>query len=261
MTTTAVSAPVAKPGAGMTVAIFPTCANDVMFPQTPIATVKLLERLGCKVVFPKAQTCCGQIFTNTGYYDEAMGSVKNFLKAFEPYDYIVGPSGSCVGSVRHQHEMLARRDAGDKVGDRVAAVAARTYDISEFLVDVLGTTDVGAYFPHRVTFHPSCHSVRVAKVGDKPQQLLRAVRGIEIIDLPDAETCCGFGGTFSLKNPDVSVAMASDKARNVKSTGAEYITAGDNLCLLNISGVLNRTKAGVKPIHLVEILAQTEGDE
>lgn len=244
---------------GLKVALFATCANDVMFPQTPIATVQLLERLGCQVEFPLEQTCCGQIFTNTGYYDEAMGSVKNYLKAFERYEYIVGPSGSCVGSVRHQHEMLARRDAGDAIGDRVAAVAARTYDISEFLVDVLGVTDVGAYFPHRVTYHPSCHSLRIAKVGDKPLQLLKAVRGITLLDLPSADQCCGMGGTFSLKNPDMSVAMAGDKARNVASTGAEYLVAGDNLCLLNISGVLNRTRAGVKPIHLVEILAQTEG--
>ena len=243
---------------GLKVALFATCANDVMFPQTPIATVELLERLGCRVEFPEEQTCCGQIFTNTGYYDEAMGSVKSYLKAFEKYEYIVGPSGSCVGSVRHQHEMLARRDAGDAIGDRVAAVAARTYDISEFIVDVLGITDVGAYFPHRVTYHPSCHSVRVAKVGDKPMQLLKAVHGITVLDLPNSEQCCGMGGTFSLKNPDMSVAMASDKTRNVASTGAEYLVAGDNLCLLNISGVLNRTRAGVKPIHLVEILARTE---
>ena len=243
---------------GLKVALFATCANDVMFPQTPIATVELLERLGCRVEFPEEQTCCGQIFTNTGYYDEAMGSVKSYLKAFEKYEYIVGPSGSCVGSVRHQHEMLARRDAGDAIGDRVAPVAARTYDISEFIVDVLGITDVGAYFPHRVTYHPSCHSVRVAKVGDKPMQLLKAVHGITVLDLPNSEQCCGMGGTFSLKNPDMSVAMASDKARNVASTGAEYLVAGDNLCLLNISGVLNRTRAGVKPIHLVEILARTE---
>ena len=243
---------------GLKVALFATCANDVMFPQTPIATVELLERLGCRVEFPEEQTCCGQIFTNTGYYDEAMGSVKSYLKAFEKYEYIVGPSGSCVGSVRHQHEMLARRDAGDAIGDRVAAVAARTYDISEFIVDVLGITDVGAYFPHRVTYHPSCHSVRIAKVGDKPMQLLKAVHGITVLDLPNSEQCCGMGGTFSLKNPDMSVAMASDKARNVASTGAEYLGAGDNLCLLNISGVLNRTRAGVKPIHLVEILARTE---
>ena len=231
---------------GLKVALFATCANDVMFPQTPIATVELLERLGCRVEFPEEQTCCGQIFTNTGYYDEAMGSVKSYLKAFEKYEYIVGPSGSCVGSVRHQHEMLARRDAGDAIGDRVAAVAARTYDISEFIVDVLGITDVGAYFPHRVTYHPSCHSVRVAKVGDKPMQLLKAVHGITVLDLPNSEQCCGMGGTFSLKNPDMSVAMASDKARNVASTGAEYLVAGDNLCLLNISGVLNRTRAGVR---------------
>ena len=243
---------------GLKVALFATCANDVMFPQTPIASVELLERLGCRVEFPEEQTCCGQIFPNTGYYDEAMGSVKSYLKAFEKYEYIVGPSGSCVGSVRHQHEMLARRDAGDAIGDRVAAVAARTYDISEFIVDVLGITDVGAYFPHRVTYHPSCHSVRVAKVGDKPMQLLKAVHGITVLDLPNSEQCCGMGGTFSLKNPDMSVAMASDKARNVASTGAEYLVAGDNLCLLNISGVLNRTRAGVKPIHLVEILARTE---
>ncbi len=243
-----------------TVALFATCANDVMFPQTPIATVQLLERLGCKVEFPPEQTCCGQIFTNTGYFDEAIGSVQTYLRAFERYEYIVGPSGSCVGSVRHQHEMLARRSAGDEIGDRVAAVASRTYDISEFLIDVLGVTDVGAYFPHRVTYHPSCHSMRIAKVGDRPYQLLKAVRGLELIELPDAEQCCGFGGTFALKNPDVSIAMAGDKARNVASTRAEYLVAGDNLCLMNIGGVLNRTNAGVKPIHLVEILAQTEGE-
>lgn len=259
MTSNVMAAPPAKPGAGLTVALFATCANDVMFPQTPIATVRLLERLGCKVVFPEEQTCCGQIFTNTGYFDEAMGSVKTFLKAFEKYDYIVGPSGSCVGAVRHQHEMLSRK-TGARITERVSAVAARTYDISEFIVDVLGTTDVGAYFPHRVTFHPTCHSVRVAHVGDKPQQLLRNVRGIDIRDLPDKEQCCGFGGTFSLKNPDVSTAMAGDKARNVASTGAEYLVAGDNLCLLNISGVLRRTNSGVQPIHLVEILATTEED-
>ena len=242
----------------MKVALFIPCYVDQLYPQVGLATVRVLEKLGVRAEFPEEQTCCGQIFTNTGYYDEAMGSVKSYLKAFEKYEYIVGPSGSCVGSVRHQHEMLARRDAGDAIGDRVAAVAARTYDISEFIVDVLGITDVGAYFPHRVTYHPSCHSVRIAKVGDKPMQLLKAVHGITVLDLPNSEQCCGMGGTFSLKNPDMSVAMASDKARNVASTGAEYLVAGDNLCLLNISGVLNRTRAGVKPIHLVEILARTE---
>ncbi|SDL71625.1 (Fe-S)-binding protein [Tessaracoccus oleiagri] len=247
-----------KPGDGKTVALFATCINDTMFPTTPQAVVTVLERLGCKVVFPKSQTCCGQMLTNTGYYDEAVPSVRNYVRTFEDYDYIVGPSGSCIGAVRHQHPMLAEH-AGDKALKSVSEeVVKRTYDFSEFLVDVLDVTDVGAYFPHRVTFHPTCHSLRVAKVGDRPMQLLRAVKGITILDLPDAEQCCGFGGTFSVKNSEVSVAMATDKARNAVSTGAEYVVAGDNACLMNIGGVLHRGNTGVKPIHLAEILAQTE---
>ncbi len=247
-----------KPGDGKTVALFATCINDTMFPTTPQAVVAVLERLGCKVVFPKSQTCCGQMLTNTGYYDEAVPSVRNYVRTFEDYDYVVGPSGSCIGAVRHQHPMLAEH-AGDKALKSASEeLVKRTYDFSEFLVDVLDVTDVGAYFPHRVTFHPTCHSLRVAKVGDRPMQLLRAVKGITILDLPDAEQCCGFGGTFSVKNSEVSVAMATDKARNAVSTGAEYVVAGDNACLMNIGGVLHRGNTGVKPIHLAEILAQTE---
>jgi L-lactate dehydrogenase complex protein LldE len=195
---------------GLTVALFATCINDVMFPGTPRAVVELLERLGCRVEFPMEQTCCGQMFTNTGYFDAAVPNVRNYVKAFSDYEYIVGPSGSCVGAVRHQHPMLAEhaKDAG--LAAEVDRVVARTYDLSEFLVDVLGITDVGAYFPHRVTYHPTCHSVRVAKVGDRPYQLLSKVKGIDLVALPDADQCCGFGGTVSVKNPDVSVAMAAD---------------------------------------------------
>lgn len=246
------------PGTGKTVALFATCINDTMFPSTPRAVVTILERLGCKVVFPKSQSCCGQMHTNTGYYDQAMPTVRNYVRSFEDYDYIVAPSGSCVGAVRHQHPMLAEQAGDKKLKAASEAVVQRTYDISEFLVDVLGVTDVGAYFPHRVTFHPTCHSVRVAKVGDKPMQLLKAVRGITILDLPASDTCCGFGGTFSVKNPDVSVAMGTDKARNAASTGAEYLVAGDNACLMHIGGILHRGNTGVKPIHLTEILAGTE---
>ena len=248
----------ALPGAGLTVALFATCANDVMFPKAPIATTQLLERLGCRVVFPEKQVCCGQPLVNTGYYDETVPVVRTFAEAFGGYDYIVGPSGSCVGSVRHQHQLIAdhAHDAG--LRRDVDAVVEHTYDISEFLVDVLGVVDVGAYFPHVVTYHPTCHSLRVAKVGDRPMRLLQAVKGITIRELPDADRCCGFGGTFSLKNPDVSVAMAADKARNVASTGAEFLVAGDNLCLLNISGVLRRQNSGISPIHLAEVLASTE---
>ena len=245
---------------GVRVALFATCASDVMFPGTPKAVVTLLERLGCEVVFPDKQTCCGQPFANSGYFTESVPLVRNYVDTFAPYDYIVGPSGSCVGAVRHQHEMLAEHAGDAGLAREAGEVAGRTYDISEFLVDVLGVTDVGAYFPHKVTYHPTCHSMRIARVGDKPMRLLEAVKGITILPLADADRCCGCGGTFALKNPDVSVAMAGDKARHVADTGAEYLVAGDNLCLLNISGVLNRQQAGVKPIHLAEILAGTEED-
>ena len=244
---------------GPRVALFATCVNDMMFAETPKAVVKVLERLGCTVEFPMAQTCCGQMFTNTGYYDAAIPAVRAYVDAFEGYDYIVAPSGSCTGSVRHQHPMLARHAGDERLIQRVDAIVGKTYDFSEFLVDVLGVTDVGGYFPHRVAYHPTCHSVRVAKVGDRPMQLLRAVKGIQVLELNDADQCCGFGGTFSIKNPDVSVAMGADKARNVIDSGAEYLITGDNSCLMHIGGLLHRQNAGVKPIHLAEVLAQTEG--
>ncbi|MFT4225680.1 (Fe-S)-binding protein [Micropruina sp.] len=241
-----------------TVALFATCINDTMFPETPKAVVRLLERLGCRVDFPLQQTCCGQMFTNTGYFHEAMPSVRNFVDTFERYDYVVGPSGSCVGSVRDQHPMLAHRHGDPGLQRRVEAIVAKTYDLSEFLVDVLGVTDVGGYFPHRVTYHPTCHSLRVTKVGDRPYRLLSAVRGLTLVELPNAQQCCGFGGTFSLKNSDVSVAMGTDKVRAILDTGAEYVVTGDNSCLMHIGGLLSRMRAGVKPIHLAEILASTE---
>jgi len=243
---------------GLTVALFATCINDVMFPGTPKAVVTVLERLGCTVEFPLEQTCCGQMFTNTGYFDAAIPDVRNYVKAFAGYDYIVGPSGSCVGAVRHQHPMLAAHAKDEGLAAEVEKVVARTYDFTELLVDVLGVTDVGAYFPHRVTYHPTCHSVRVAKVGDRPYELLSKVKGIDLVPLPDADQCCGFGGTFSVKNPDVSVAMGGDKARHVASTGAEYLVTGDNACLMHIGGLLHRQNAGIKTLHLAELLAHTE---
>ncbi len=244
---------------GLTVALFATCINDVMFPGTPKAVVTVLERLGCRVEFPLEQTCCGQMFTNTGYFDAAVPDVRNYVKAFSGYDYIVGPSGSCVGAVRHQHPMLAAHAGDEALAAEVDKVVARTYDFTELLVDVLGVTDVGAYFPHRVTYHPTCHSVRVAKVGDRPYQLLSKVKGIDLVPLPDADQCCGFGGTFSVKNPDVSVAMGADKAHHVLETGAEYLVTGDNACLMHIGGLMHRQRAGVRTIHLAELLAHTEG--
>ena len=245
---------------GLRVALFAACYNDTMWPGTPIATVKLLERLGVRVEFPRRQTCCGQIFTNTGYAAEALPLVRGFVETFAAYDAVVAPTGSCVGAIRHQHHELAAASGDAELTAAVDAVSPKVYDLSEYLVDVLGVTDVGAYFPHRVTFHPTCHSVRVAGVGDRPQQLLKAVRGLTFVDLPRQEECCGFGGTFSVKNPDVSIAMATDKVRHVRETGAEVLVAGDNMCLMNMGSVLARQRAGVRVMHLAEVLASTEED-
>ena len=241
------------------VALMVTCVNDAMFPETGKAVVTLLRRLGVDVDFPAGQTCCGQPMINTGYLDEAISAVRAFAGAFEGYDAIVTPSGSCAGCVRHQHAIVARRAGDPRLTAALERTSPRTYELSEFLVDVLGVVDVGAYFPHRVSYHPTCHSLRMLGVGDRPTRLLSAVRGLSLVDLPAAEQCCGFGGTFAVKNADVSVAMASDKARHVRETGAEVLVAGDNSCLMNIGGLLSRQRAGVRIMHLAEVLAATEG--
>ena len=244
----------------MRTALFITCLADGLFPDVGKATVRLLERLGQVVEFPPEQTCCGQMHVNTGYQKQTLPLVERFVKVFTPYDAIVAPSGSCVGSVRHQHAMIAKRFGSPGLLEQVEAVAAKTYELSEFLVDVLGVTDVGAYFPHRVTYHPTCHSLRMLRVGDKPITLLRAVNGLELVELPAADQCCGFGGTFAIKNADTSTAMLADKMRNVLDTGAEICTAGDSSCLMHIGGGLSRIRAGARTLHLAQILAATRED-
>ncbi|MFG1995781.1 (Fe-S)-binding protein [Actinoplanes sp. NPDC048988] len=242
----------------MRIALFATCLADTMFPAAAKATVLLLERLGHDVVFPEAQTCCGQMHINTGYQKEALPLVRRYVRTFEPYDVIVAPSGSCTGSIRHQHRMVANA-AGDKgLAAGAEQVASRTYELSEFLLDVLEVEDVGAYYPHRVTYHPTCHSLRMLRVGDRPLRLLRRVRGLDLVELPAAEQCCGFGGTFAVKNADTSTAMLADKMRHVLDTGADVCTAGDTSCLMHIGGGLSRLRTGVKTVHLAEILVSTE---
>ncbi len=242
----------------MRVALFVTCLVDAMFPEAGKATVGLLERLGHQVSFPAGQTCCGQMHINTGYQRDALPLIRRHVAAFTGHDVVVTPSASCAGCVRHQHEMVARRLGDDRLAQAAAMIATRTYELSEFLIDVLGTDEVGAYFPHRVTYHPTCHSLRTLRVADKPLRLLRRVRGIDLVDLPDAEQCCGFGGTFALKNPDTSTAMLADKMRNVLATRAEVVTAGDVSCLMHIGGGLSRLRTGTRTLHLAEILATTE---
>ena len=241
----------------MKIALFATCLVDTLFPDVGKATVRLLRRLGHDVDFPKQQTCCGQMHINTGYQREAVPLVRTFVETFEPYDAVVAPSGSCVGSVRHQHAMVARRAGDEVLATRAEALAARTYELSELLVDVLGVDDVGATYPHRVTYHPTCHSLRMLRVGDKPLRLLRNVQGIDLVELNEADVCCGFGGTFAIKNADVSTAMLSDKMSNVLQTHAEVCTAGDSSCLMHIGGGLSRLQTGVRTVHLAEILAST----
>jgi L-lactate dehydrogenase complex protein LldE len=242
----------------MRVAVFATCLVDGLFPEVGRATFTLLRRLGVDADLPLQQSCCGQMHVNTGYPREAVPLVRNHVAAFAGYDAIVAPSGSCAGAVRHQHADVAEQFGEPGLADEARQTAARTYELSEFLVDVLGVTDVGAYYPHRVTYHPTCHSLRVLQVGDRPLRLLRAVRGIDLVELPNATSCCGFGGTFALKNADVSAAMLGDKMRAVLDTGADVCTAGDASCLMHIGGGLHRLRTGVKTVHLAEILASTE---
>ncbi|EFC80679.1 (Fe-S)-binding protein [Parafrankia sp. EUN1f] len=239
----------------MRVALLVTCLVDGMFPDVGQATVAVLERLGHQVEVPLAQTCCGQMHINTGYRRDALRLVRRTVAAFEGYEAVVAPSGSCVGSVRHQYAGLAAARGDTGLAAAATDLAARTFELSEFLVNVLGVTDVGAHYPHRVTYHPTCHSLRMLGVGEAPLRLLRAVRGIQLEELPAAESCCGFGGTFALKNPDTSTAMLTDKIRGILDTRAEIITAGDSSCLMHIGGGLSRLRAGVRPVHLAEILA------
>lgn len=242
----------------MRIALFVTCFNDTLYPQTGRAVVRLLERLGHEVTFPAAQTCCGQLHFNTGYDRECAPLVRDFVKTFQDEEAIVVPSASCAGMIRHGHARVARITGDGSLAEAAEAVSARVYELSELLTDVLGATDVGAYFPHRVTYHPTCHSLRALGVGDRPVRLLGAVRGIDLVDLPEADECCGFGGTFALKNADLSAAMCADKVTRIRQTGAEVVCAADNSCLAHIGGMLSRLRTGVRVAHLAEILAATE---
>ncbi len=244
----------------MQVALFITCFNDTLFPNVGIATTLLLERLGHTVDFPEAQTCCGQMHFNTGYQREAIPLVRHFIEVFRAAEVIVAPSASCVGMVRDLYPKVTALSGDAILVEAVDQLIPRVYELSEFLVKRLGVTDVGAYYPHRVTYHPTCHSLRVLHVGDAPLQLLRAVKGIDLVELPNARECCGFGGTFAIKNVDTSLAMLSDKTRCVLDTGAEVLCSADTSCLLHIGGGLHRQRAGVTTIHLAEILASTESE-
>jgi L-lactate dehydrogenase complex protein LldE len=236
------------------VSLFVTCVNDTLFPATGVATVRLLQRLGHELDFPRAQTCCGQMHFNTGYHDEALTLARRFVRTFAGADVVVVPSASCAGMVHEFYGYLASRAGDASLAREVEALRPRVLELSRFLAGPNGG-DLGASFHGRVAYHPTCHSLRLLRVGDEPLRLLRSVDGLELVELEHARECCGFGGTFAVKNAETSTAMVDDKVDAVLASGADVVTALDNSCLMNIGGRLSRRGAAVRPLHLAEILA------
>jgi L-lactate dehydrogenase complex protein LldE len=247
----------------MRIALFVTCVNNALYPGTGRAVVSVLERLGHQVTFPQPQTCCGQLHLNAGYRPEGLALARSVLDTFADAECIVVPSASCASTMRHMWDVAALDEADPDLAGRARALAPRVHEFSELLTDVLGVTDVGAVYPHRVTYHPTCHSLRGLRLGDRPRRLLEAVDGLELIELPAADECCGFGGLFAIKNPDTSTAMGTDKLEHVADTGAEVLCAADNSCLTHLAGLAGAargTPSGrIKVLHLAEILASGAG--
>ena len=243
----------------MRVSLFIGCFNDTLFPDTGRAVVEVLERLGHEVASPLAQTCCGQMHNNSGYGADATTLMRRHLDIFEGAGTVVCPSSSYVVTMRLAYPRLAAATGDAALIDRSEALARRTFEFAEFLVKRLGVEDVGAYYPHRVTYHSTCNSLRGLGLGDAGLRLLRAVRGLDLVELPGAEVCCGFGGTFAVKNAETSIAMLTDKLSAIRATGAEVCTAVDNSCLMHIAGGLSRERSGRRTLHLAEILNSVEG--
>jgi L-lactate dehydrogenase complex protein LldE len=242
----------------MRASLFITCYNDTLFPETGRAVVRLLERLGVEVEFRAGQTCCGQMHANSGFRAEAFSQARRLVQMYADAEAVVIPSSSCVAMIRDQYPGLFEELGDEALRGQFAALAPRVYELSEFLVDKLGVEDVGAYFPHRVTYHASCHGLRALQLGERPFRLLGKVRGLEMVELENLDRCCGFGGTFSVKNADVSSAMLALKLEDVQRTGAEFCTALDNSCLMHLGGAMHRQSKGMKTIHMAQILASTE---
>lgn len=234
------------------VSLFVPCFVDQLLPEVAVDTVTVLRRIGCEVSFPPDQTCCGQPGFNSGYWDEARPCAERFLRVFKDAECIVCPSGSCTTMVRVFYpELLA---ASSHKSDAIA-IGKRTFELSEFLVKVAGVTDVGARFPHTVTYHASCHGLRELNLRDEPLKLLRGVAGLKLVDMARYDECCGFGGTFATKFESISAAMGVSKADNVAATGAEFVTAIDPSCLMHVQGILGKRNDKTKAIHLASILA------
>ena len=236
--------------------LFIPCFVDQMTPQVGLDLVHVLRRIGCDLDFPAAQTCCGQPAFNTGYWQDARPVAERFVEIFRSAELVVCPSGSCTTMVRRFYPELL---AGTPLADDAAKLAQRVFEFSEILVKVAKVTDVGASFPHRVVVHDSCHGLRELHLKGEPRELLRHVKGLELVEMPYSEDCCGFGGTFSVKFGMISAAMGDAKAGYAESSGAEYVTATDPSCLIHLDGILRRRNSKVQTIHLTGILAQSAG--
>ena len=241
----------------MRVALFITCLNDIFMPRAGLGMVHILEHLGIDVTFPDGQTCCGQPQWNSGYQAEAEALGRHFLDVFEGADYVVSPSGSCTAMVRHTYPEMFRDDPGRLAQAR--ALAPRVYEFTEFLTEVLGTEDLGASLKGRAAYHASCHMTRMLGVTEPPLKLLRQVRGLDLVPLAHPELCCGFGGTFAVKSPELSVAMGDDKLEDVVSSGAKILVGADPSCLLHLQGRAQRRGLPIRVMHVAELLAEGAG--
>ncbi|MEE9325467.1 MAG: (Fe-S)-binding protein [Dehalococcoidia bacterium] len=235
--------------------LFITCLVDQLTPQVGESMVKVLRRLGVEVDFPRDQTCCGQPAFNSGFRREASTLAKRFISIFQNSDYIVAPSGSCTSMVKVFYPELFKKEP--RLREEAEALSSRVYEFSEFLVKVLGVEDVGAEYRGRVTYHDSCHLLRELGVESEPRRLIKAVKGVEFVELERSDQCCGFGGTFSVKYSDISGAILQDKIDNIRSSSAEVMIANDTGCLMHIAGGLSRQGIPMKTMHLAELLAQS----
>ncbi len=238
----------------MDIQLFIPCFIDQLYPETGFNTIKILEKAGCNVHYNPEQTCCGQPAFNSGYWDEAGQLAEKFLTDFNDKMPVVSPSASCTGYIIHHYEKLLKNKP--EFLSKHAQIKDSMYELSDFLINVLKTDDLGAVFPHKVTFHDSCSALREYGIKEEPRRLLNKVKGLEMIEMNECETCCGFGGTFAVKNPDISAAMAEKKVLNAIETGAEYIISTEASCLMNINGFIAKHKLPVKGIHLADVLAQ-----
>ncbi len=238
--------------------LFITCLGDQFYTGTLRNMTRILEQLGVELIFPPDQTCCGQPLYNNGFEDQARRVASNFLRVFSQSDApIIGPSGSCVSMVKHHYPELY--PAGTHEHDLAAGIAGRIFEFTEYLVDVLKVTDVGAVYPHRVTYHASCHYLREMGLNTEARLLLGQVKGLELVPLNEEDTCCGFGGAFSVTYPQVSRAMLENKVKNIIASGADTVVTCEPGCLMNVAGGLHKAGSPIRAMHIVDVLASKEG--